>query len=84
MVQVKDRPTVQSIDFFVTDQYGTKLYDSCKDVKFAAMNTRAMDFIGGGAKNYRGDWEFCNIDHLESFSICSWGSGHIGRCLVCM
>lgn len=53
--EVKDRPTVQSIDFFVTDQYGTKLYDSCKDVKFAAMNTRAMDFIGGGAKNYR-DW----------------------------
>lgn len=27
-------------------------YDSCKDVKFSATNGRAMDLIGGGAKNY--------------------------------
>jgi Niemann-Pick C1 protein len=46
--------TVKGIDFFVTKEFGQNLYDSCKDVKFAAMNTRAMDFIGGGAINYTG------------------------------
>ena len=29
---------VQSIDVYVTEEYGSKLYDSCKDVKFAATN----------------------------------------------
>eukprot|EP00250_Pteridium_aquilinum_P011541 c20139_g1_i1 orf=465-4397(-) len=43
--------TVTGIDFFVTEEYGLQLYESCKDVKFGAANTRAMDFIGGGAKN---------------------------------
>ena len=38
----------------MTKEFGKNLYDSCKDVKFAAMNTRAMDFIGGGAINYTG------------------------------
>lgn len=38
----------------MTKEFGQNLYDSCKDVKFAAMNTRAMDFIGGGALNYTG------------------------------
>ena len=46
--------TVGAVDFFVTEEFGQRLYDSCKDVKFAAMNTRAMDFIGGGAINYTG------------------------------
>lgn len=46
---------VQGIDVYVTEEYGSKLYDSCKDVKFAATNTRAMDFIGGGASNYTGE-----------------------------
>ncbi|XP_024370575.1 uncharacterized protein [Physcomitrium patens] len=44
--------TVAAVDLFVTEEYGQRIYDSCKDVKFAAMNTRAMDFIGGGARNY--------------------------------
>lgn len=48
----KAKPTVAAVDLFVTEEYGHRLYDSCKDVKFAAMNTRAMDFIGGGANNY--------------------------------
>ncbi|KAH7388448.1 hypothetical protein KP509_16G076200 [Ceratopteris richardii] len=43
--------TVTGIYFFVTEEYGLELYESCKDVKFGAANTRAMDFIGGGAKN---------------------------------
>ncbi|KAL3681041.1 hypothetical protein R1sor_023997 [Riccia sorocarpa] len=49
------RELVDAIDFYLTEEYGTKVFDSCKDVKFAAMNTRAMDFIGAGAKNYT-DW----------------------------
>ncbi|OAE25593.1 hypothetical protein AXG93_2982s1140 [Marchantia polymorpha subsp. ruderalis] len=49
------RELVDGIDFYITEEYGTQLFDSCKDVKFAAMNTRAMDFIGAGAKNYT-DW----------------------------
>lgn len=48
------RELVDGIDFYVTEEFGSRLYDSCKDVKFAAMNTRAMDFIGAGAKNYSG------------------------------
>ncbi|KAI9826600.1 MAG: hypothetical protein M1832_006196 [Thelocarpon impressellum] len=43
---------VTELDFLVADRYGSGFYDSCKDVKFGAANTRAMDFIGGGAKNY--------------------------------
>lgn len=43
---------VTELDHLVSDEYGTGFYDSCKDVKFGASNSRAMDFIGGGAKNY--------------------------------
>lgn len=43
--------TVTGIDFFVTKEYGLQLYESCKDVKFGAANSRAMDFIGGGAES---------------------------------
>eukprot|EP00249_Psilotum_nudum_P020094 c27562_g2_i2 orf=166-3330(+) len=43
--------TVKAVDFYVTEGYGEMLYSSCKDVTFGAMNTRAMDFVGGGAKS---------------------------------
>lgn len=55
MLQVKGNMTVDGIDFFVTDTFGEGLYDSCKDVKFGTMNTRAIDFIGAGAKNFKGE-----------------------------
>ena len=32
--------------------FAAGFYDSCKEVKFSATNGRAMDLIGGGAKNY--------------------------------
>jgi len=35
-----------------SDDYGKGFYNSCKDVKFGATGGKAMDFIGGGAKNY--------------------------------
>lgn len=47
--------TVDGIDLYVTDIYGKELYNSCKDVKFGTMNTKAMDFIGGGAQTYK-EW----------------------------
>ncbi|KAF9433735.1 hypothetical protein BGZ76_009040 [Entomortierella beljakovae] len=48
----ENKPIVKSVDFLVSDQYGSGFFDSCKDVKFTATNGLAMDFIGGGAKNY--------------------------------
>ncbi|KAF8448566.1 sterol-sensing domain of SREBP cleavage-activation-domain-containing protein [Terfezia claveryi] len=46
------RKVVEELDYFVSDDYGSGFYDSCKDVKFSATNGYVMDFIGGGAKNY--------------------------------
>lgn len=40
------------LDQLISDDYGQAFYDSCKDVKFGATGGRAMDLIGGGAKNY--------------------------------
>lgn len=46
--------TVDGIDFYITDAFGEGLYESCKDVKFGTMNTRALNFIGAGAQNFKG------------------------------
>ncbi|KAL1838912.1 hypothetical protein VTJ49DRAFT_2076 [Mycothermus thermophilus] len=43
---------VTELDQLISEEYGTGFYDSCKDVKFGPTNSRAMDLIGGGAKNY--------------------------------
>lgn len=43
---------VTELDQLISTEYGTGFYDSCKDVKFGPSNSKAMDFIGGGAKNY--------------------------------
>ncbi|XP_030527101.1 NPC intracellular cholesterol transporter 1 [Rhodamnia argentea] len=53
--KVNNNLTVDGIDFYITDAFGEGLYDSCKDVKFGTMNTRALEFIGAGAQNFR-DW----------------------------
>ncbi|XP_077246845.1 uncharacterized protein LOC143886669 [Tasmannia lanceolata] len=53
--KVNNNLTVDGIDFYVTDSFGEELYNSCKDVKFGTMNTRAIEFIGAGAKNFR-EW----------------------------
>ncbi|KAL6709963.1 niemann-Pick type C-related protein 1 [Coniothyrium glycines] len=47
-----DKFLVAELDNLVADAYASTFYDSCKDVKFGATNSKAMDFIGGGAKNY--------------------------------
>ncbi|KAI1493861.1 patched sphingolipid transporter [Biscogniauxia mediterranea] len=43
---------VAELDQLITEEYGEGFYDSCKEVKFGASNSKAMDFIGGGASNY--------------------------------
>ncbi|XP_072956194.1 uncharacterized protein [Typha angustifolia] len=53
--KVNNTLTVDGIDFYVTSGYGEELYNSCKDVKFGTMNTRAMDLIGAGAQSYK-EW----------------------------
>ncbi|KAL9661215.1 hypothetical protein QQ045_026037 [Rhodiola kirilowii] len=45
--------TVDATDFFISDNAGERLYESCKDVKFGTMNMKAMALIGGGAKNFK-------------------------------
>lgn len=62
VLQGSGNATVTGIDFFVTEEYGLQLYESCKDVKFGAANTRAMDFIGGGAKNVEGGKRLCTLN----------------------
>ncbi|XVE94413.1 hypothetical protein REPUB_Repub02eG0006300 [Reevesia pubescens] len=52
---IKNNLTVDGIDFYITDAFGDGLYESCKDVKFGTMNTRALEFIGFGAKNFK-EW----------------------------
>ncbi|KAK4579992.1 niemann-Pick type C- protein 1 [Recurvomyces mirabilis] len=47
-----DKFLVTELDHLVSDDFGAGFYDSCKDVKFGATGGRAMEFIGGGAKNY--------------------------------
>ncbi|KAF8405540.1 hypothetical protein HHK36_010447 [Tetracentron sinense] len=53
--QVNNNLTVDGIDFYITDAFGEGLYNSCKDVKFGTMNTRAIEFIGAGAQNFK-EW----------------------------
>ncbi|OCK78508.1 patched sphingolipid transporter-like protein [Lepidopterella palustris CBS 459.81] len=47
-----DKFIVTELNYLVSDEYGSEFYTSCKDVKFGATNGNAMDFIGGGAKNF--------------------------------
>ncbi|EAQ85260.1 hypothetical protein CHGG_09274 [Chaetomium globosum CBS 148.51] len=43
---------VTELDQLISEEYGIGFYDSCKDVKFGPTNSRAMNLIGGGAKDY--------------------------------
>ncbi|OVA00612.1 Sterol-sensing domain [Macleaya cordata] len=65
--KVNNNLTVDGIDFYVTDAFGEELYNSCKDVKFGTMNTRAIEFIGAGAKNFK-EW-FAFIGHQAGLNV---------------
>ncbi|KAI1337014.1 patched family-domain-containing protein [Xylariaceae sp. FL0016] len=43
---------VAELDQLISKDYGEGFYNSCKEVKFGASNSKAIDFIGGGARNY--------------------------------
>lgn len=43
---------VTGTDYWVGDNFGSQFFDSCKDIKFGSSNGFAMDFIGGGAKEW--------------------------------
>jgi Niemann-Pick C1 protein len=51
-LEKNDKLMVTELDQLISNEYGSGFYDSCKEVKFGATNGRAMDLIGGGAKNY--------------------------------
>lgn len=53
--KVGDNLTVDGIDYYITDAFGEGLYESCKEVKFGTMNSRAIQYIGAGAKNFK-EW----------------------------
>ncbi|KAG4382084.1 hypothetical protein AAZX31_14G001600 [Glycine max] len=53
--EVNGNMTVDGIDYYITETFGEGLYESCKDVKFGTMNTRAIDFVGAGASNFK-EW----------------------------
>ncbi|ESQ53074.1 hypothetical protein EUTSA_v10024233mg [Eutrema salsugineum] len=55
VAEVSGNLTVDGIDYHITDTFGEGLYESCKEVKFGTMNTRAINFVGGGAQNFR-EW----------------------------
>lgn len=73
--QVDGNLTVDGIEYYVSEEFGEGLYNACKDVKFGSMNTRAIDFIGAGAKSYKG----VLIQAIGSFtllSVCSLYASH--------
>ncbi|KAL1827885.1 hypothetical protein ACET3Z_006297 [Daucus carota] len=53
--EVNGNLTVNGIDYFLTETFGEGLYNSCKDVKFGTMNTKAMEFVGAGAQDFK-EW----------------------------
>jgi Niemann-Pick C1 protein len=52
--KVKNNSTVDGIQYYITDDFGAGMYESCKNVKFGSSNSRALDFLGAGAKNFKG------------------------------
>jgi Niemann-Pick C1 protein len=52
ILEKSDKQLVTELDHLVSDAYGIAFYDSCKEVKFGGSNGKAMDLIGGGAKNF--------------------------------
>ncbi|OAX80831.1 hypothetical protein ACJ72_04830 [Emergomyces africanus] len=49
---VHGKQVVTELDNLWSEGYQVGFYDSCKDVKNGASGGKAMDFIGGGAKDY--------------------------------
>lgn len=67
--QVGSNLTVNGIDYYITDTFGEGMYESCKEVKFGTMNTRAMEFIGAGAKTFRGKMFLGSFEVIQKHTI---------------
>jgi Niemann-Pick C1 protein len=50
--EVRGKTVVTELDNLWSEEYQKGFYRSCENVKNGATGGRAMDFIGGGAKNY--------------------------------
>lgn len=46
------KTVVKELDNIWSEEYQSGFYESCKNVKQGASGSKAIDFIGGGAKNY--------------------------------
>ncbi|KAJ4891157.1 Patched family protein [Raphanus sativus] len=53
--KIKSNSTVDAIQYYITDAFGEGMYESCKNVKFGSSNSLALDFLGGGATNFK-EW----------------------------
>ncbi|TPX31091.1 hypothetical protein SmJEL517_g05502 [Synchytrium microbalum] len=53
-----NKTIVAEVSLYVSPDFGTGFYDSCKDVKFPADNSFVMRLLGGGATNYLGFLQF--------------------------
>jgi Niemann-Pick C1 protein len=51
-VEKDKKEMVVELDHLISDEYGEGFFDSCKEVKFGGSNGKAMDLIGGGAKDF--------------------------------
>eukprot|EP01025_Chloroclados_australasicus_P021691 TRINITY_DN22731_c0_g3_i2.p1 TRINITY_DN22731_c0_g3~~TRINITY_DN22731_c0_g3_i2.p1 ORF type:complete len:1302 (+),score=118.69 TRINITY_DN22731_c0_g3_i2:136-4041(+) len=58
---------VDTVNFYVAPFFGTNFYNSCKDVSLPSSNTKAMMFLGGGAKNYQQWFSFLGTQKDKQF-----------------
>ena len=58
------KEVVKELDNIWSEQYQSGFYESCKNVKNGASGGKAIDFIGGGAKNYTQFLKFLGDEKL--------------------
>ncbi|PRT53829.1 Niemann-Pick type C-related protein 1 [Wickerhamiella sorbophila] len=57
-LSLDNRTVVKEVNYYVDRNAGSAIYDSCSGVKFGATNGRAMDLVGGGARDYKTFFKF--------------------------
>lgn len=58
------KTVVKELDNIWSEEYQSGFYESCKNVKNGASGNKAIDFIGGGAKNYTQFLKFLGDEKL--------------------
>ena len=72
---------MDGIEYYITDAFGEGMYESCKNVKFGSSNSLAVDFLGGGAKNFKGK-AFIRFSYLILLSRITKLHVHVLSCRV--